>query len=130
MRKNTISFGYRIFNEIDCCELLGRLAAIQRGYQPIQINVVNNTDRHLLLSSANFSVSCQSYFEVAEKAQFFVYNRVLTWVLSSFIVDSFRHGKLSQEFISLMHISSYSYNMALLPSEITLQRGLLKNQKI
>lgn len=62
-KAQTISFSYRIFTPADCQKYLGR-NVIRKGYQPIQITFVNNTDRYFNISKRGLSFEYNSTEEV------------------------------------------------------------------
>lgn len=49
VEQGCISFDYMVFDEEDCEEYLDR-NVIDKGYQPIQVTLTNNTDRYFTLS--------------------------------------------------------------------------------
>jgi len=61
---NCVGFSYKIFTKKDCIKYLDR-DVIKKGYQPIQITLTNNTNRHLKISRKNFSLATVSGDEVA-----------------------------------------------------------------
>ena len=61
----SLSFEYKIFTVDDCKKYLGR-NVIAKGYQPIHITFVNNTNRYITISHKNFSFPCARVQEVAE----------------------------------------------------------------
>lgn len=68
-KAQTVSFSYRIFTPSDCQKYLGR-NVIRKGYQPIQITFVNNTDRYFTISKRGLSFDCSSTKEVARSLHF------------------------------------------------------------
>lgn len=62
--QSIVAFSHTIFTKKDCNRFLDR-DVIAKGYQPIQISLVNNTDRHMHFSLESFSFPCASVEEVA-----------------------------------------------------------------
>lgn len=56
VERGCISFDYMVFDEEDCHEYLDR-NVLDKGYQPIQIALTNNTDHYFTLSSNHCSVN-------------------------------------------------------------------------
>lgn len=81
-----ISFAFRKFNRSDCKKYLGRRQIINRGYQPIQIQVTNNTDRFLIFSPDNFSFPCVSFLDVVQRVHFNTSLRLVCWGIGSFFI--------------------------------------------
>lgn len=67
--QQNISFSYRMFTITDCRKYLGK-NAIKKGYQPIQITFVNNSDHYFMISKRSLSFPCISTKEVAKKLHF------------------------------------------------------------
>lgn len=101
LEQGTIAFEYRIFNREDCKKYLGRDKIIDKGYQPIQINFTNNSDRCLVMSETNFSFPCVYYYDVAKQVHFDTTKRVLAWG----ILGQFR-GLISIPFLALAIIEA------------------------
>lgn len=62
--ESIVAFSHTIFTKKDCYRLLDR-DVVAKGYQPIQISLTNNTDRHIHFSLESFSFPCASVEEVA-----------------------------------------------------------------
>lgn len=85
-KESCISFSYRIFNKTDCRKYLGRQQIIAKGYQPIQIQLTNNSNRTLVLSPNNFSIPCKSYDLVADQVYFNTTGRLIGWAIGSLFI--------------------------------------------
>lgn len=68
-KAEAVSFSYRIFSPADCQKYLGR-NVIRKGYQPIQITFVNNTDRYFNISKRGLSFDYASTKEVLRVLHF------------------------------------------------------------
>jgi len=69
VKQQSISFSYRIFTMADCRKYLGR-NAILRGYQPVQITFVNNSDKYFVVSKRGLSFDCERTKTVAKQLHF------------------------------------------------------------
>ena len=56
-KKQNIEVSCRVFNKEDCKRYLDR-DVIAKGYLPIQISIVNDTNRYLLFSKNNIDITC------------------------------------------------------------------------
>jgi hypothetical protein len=65
-KKEGVCFSYKLFDTADCKKYLGR-DVLKAGYQPIQITIVNKTNKEFLFSPYNLSVPCVSPEEVMGK---------------------------------------------------------------
>ena len=74
-----ISFVCKQFDKNDCKRYLGRAQIIDRGFQPIQIQIKNNTNRTLEISLDKFSFPCISFLEVADEVYFNTRKRLILW---------------------------------------------------
>ncbi len=81
-----ISFVFRKFDQNDCKKYLGRTQIIKRCYQPIQIQIRNNTDKLLEFSLDTFSFPCISYLDVAKEVYFNTGLRLFLWGVGTVIV--------------------------------------------
>ena len=63
-KEQFIALNHQIFNESDCCRYLDR-NVIAKGYQPVQITFVNNTERCFNISKKSLSFTCVPTEEVA-----------------------------------------------------------------
>ena len=82
---NNFAFEYHIFSKSDCLQYLDR-NVISKGYQPIHITFINNTDRYFYLSPKNFSFPCVSPAEVADKVHTSTIKRATSYgILALFI---------------------------------------------
>jgi|GEM_PF-971924 len=64
--KTPISFEYKSFTKKDCKKYLNSKRIINKGYQPIQITITNNSDNDIVISPENFSKSSVNALEVSE----------------------------------------------------------------
>lgn len=55
--EQSLSFTYKVFDVADCKKYLDR-NTIVKGYQPIQITFMNNTDRYIKISPESFTLTC------------------------------------------------------------------------
>jgi hypothetical protein len=65
-REQAVSFSYQVFDRHDCKKYLGK-NTINKGYQPIQVTIVNNSDHYLTMNLDSFNCECINPDEVAEK---------------------------------------------------------------
>jgi hypothetical protein len=65
--KNGISFAYKAFNSGESKMYLGR-NLLEKGYQPVQITITNNTDRTYKITPASLSMPIVDPWFVAESA--------------------------------------------------------------
>lgn len=64
--KKKVSLAYHVFNKADCKKYLDR-DVLKKGYQPLQITIVNNTDATYTISSESLSLPTASADVVAQK---------------------------------------------------------------
>lgn len=64
-KKDTITFAHRAFTRNDCKKYLDR-DVIDKGYQPVHISIVNNTNRSVYFSRNNISLVSVDAEEVAQ----------------------------------------------------------------
>ena len=88
LEKNSISFSYKLFNRAECIKYLDR-NVIQKGYQPIQITFVNNTNRYFTISEQSLSFECVSAKEVAESVHTNTVGRAAGFGVAALIVWPF-----------------------------------------
>lgn len=81
--ENTVSFSYKVFTKADCKKYLGRKKIIRKGYQPVQITLVNNTSHSFNFSLGAFSFPCISAEEMAERMDFSTTKRMAGWGVGS-----------------------------------------------
>ncbi len=81
-----IDFAYRLFNKFDCKKYLGNKKIIAKGYQPLQVQITNNSDQSVKFSLSNFSFPCVPYEEVAEQIHFSAAKRGLAWILGGLVI--------------------------------------------
>lgn len=62
-----VIFAHNIFSKKDCKKYLKSSKVLRKGYQPIQITVMNNTQTTIEISPKNFSDYHVSALEVSEK---------------------------------------------------------------
>jgi hypothetical protein len=85
VKQQSISFSYRTFSASDCRKYLGR-NMIRKGYQPIQITFINNTDRYFVISKRGLSFDCVRTKAVARSMHFNTTGRVVGYsILGLFI---------------------------------------------
>ena len=80
-----ISFDYHVFNKGDCKRCLDR-DVIAAGYQPVHINVCNNTSRYLDISLARFNVPMLAPEDVAEEFHTSTAGRAAGYGIASLIL--------------------------------------------
>lgn len=83
---SNLFFEYKVFNKSDCKKYLGRKEVSDRGYQPIQIQITNNTDKSFKFSLNDFSFPCVSCDEVADKVEFNTTKRLVAWGVPAFFI--------------------------------------------
>lgn len=66
LRKERLSVVAKAFDKEDCKKYLDR-DVIQKGYQPVQLQIQNNTDSSYLFSLSRIELPCARSDEVAEK---------------------------------------------------------------
>ena len=62
----TVLISAKVFNKADCKKYLDR-DVLNKGYQPVQLYIQNNSDNNYLFSLNRISLSCSRPEEVAEK---------------------------------------------------------------
>lgn len=77
----TVSFNYNIFNRSSCAKYLGREKVIDKGFQPIQICLTNNTNKHFIFSLDTFNVTCIDPETVAQATHFNTLGRIIGWTI-------------------------------------------------
>lgn len=87
-KNESISFSYKIFSRTDCKKYLDR-PVIDQGYQPIQITIVNNSERYLFISKSQFTFPCVSYKEVAQTVYTSTKRRVLGYGITGLFIWPF-----------------------------------------
>ncbi len=85
--ENFLSFSYKIFTKADCKNYLGRKKIIRKGYQPVQITLVNNTGHSFKFSLGAFSFPCVSIEEMAQIMDFSTTKRMVGWGVGSLFVS-------------------------------------------
>jgi len=65
LKKDSITFAHRAFTRKDCKKYLDR-DVIKKGYQPIHISIVNNTNRSVYFSRNNISLVSVDADDVAQ----------------------------------------------------------------
>jgi hypothetical protein len=80
VKQQSISFSYRTFSVSDCRKYLGR-NTIRKGYQPIQITFVNNSDRYFVISKRGLSFECVRTKTVAKSMHFNTAGRVVGYTI-------------------------------------------------
>lgn len=83
-----IAFAYHIFTLEDCFTYLDR-NVLYKGYQPINITFVNNSNKFLHLSKANFSFPCVTSLEVAQKVHTSTVKRVVGYGVAGLFIWPF-----------------------------------------
>lgn len=86
--ESSISMSYRIFDKSDCKQYLDRDILV-KGYQPIQITLINNTKRHLNFSLKNFSIPCASPEEVAAEVHTSTSKRAISYGVAALFIWPF-----------------------------------------
>ena len=74
--KQSVAFAYKIFDKKDCKKYLGR-DLTNKGYQPIQLTIHNNSPKSLAFYLSAFNVHCAALREVTNRAHFSTAGRVL-----------------------------------------------------
>lgn len=85
-KSSQLSFNYLIFDKNDCKKYLGRKQIIDRGYQPIQIQIINNTCHSLQFSPENVSLPCISFHDVIEDVRFNTGLRLCLWGVGTLVI--------------------------------------------
>jgi hypothetical protein len=86
-KKHALDFSYRIFTKADCKKYLGTKKIIARGYQPVQIQITNNSNQNVKFSLNNFGeFQCAPYEEVVEQLHFSPVKRGVCWMLGGFVL--------------------------------------------
>jgi hypothetical protein len=83
-QEQTISFDYHILNKQECKKYLDR-DVMSKGYQPIHLTIVNNSNRYLNLSLDNFSLLCISPSTVAKSVHFSTAGRAAGYTVASIL---------------------------------------------
>ena len=65
-KQDDITLAVKAFTPEDCKRFFDR-DIIEKGYQPVQLTINNNTNKYLLFSQQGISLPCASAQEVAEK---------------------------------------------------------------
>lgn len=81
-----ISFSCYSFTKDDCKKYLGREDILYKGYQPIQITLINNSKDVVVFDKDRFNLHCVDYNIVADSVSFDTKKRLLGWGLGSFFV--------------------------------------------
>lgn len=122
--KNTVSFKYHIFDKHDCFRYLGR-NVINKGYQPIQLAISNNTPKTLSFSLSKFDMPCVPVDEVAHSVHTSTVNRAVGYGVAGLflwpfwipaVVDSVKSDKANKKLdldfarkaLRSQHIAPYS----------------------
>lgn len=63
---HSVAFAHKTLNKAECKRYLDR-DVLSKGYQPVQVTISNNTDRHLNFTQANISMDCVSATYVGQK---------------------------------------------------------------
>lgn len=115
----SISFAHRVFTPQDCKKYLDR-NVIAKGYQPIQITLMNNTNRFIRVSPHAFSFACVDAYEVAQRVHTSTVKRAVgygvaglfVWpLLIPAVVDGFGSEKANEKL-------DYDYNAKLLRERV------------
>lgn len=64
--EQSMSFIYRVYGKDDCKRFLDR-NVLEKGYQPVHITFINNSNRFLYISPSNFSFPCVASDVVAQE---------------------------------------------------------------
>lgn len=112
---HSLSFAYHVFTPQDCKKYLDR-NVIAKGYQPVQIAFMNNSNRHIKLSPQAFSFVCAQAYEVAQNVHTSTVKRAVgygvaglfVWpLLIPAVVDGFGSKKANEKL-------DYDYNKKIL----------------
>lgn len=68
VNNNSVSFAYHVFDQNDCKKYLDR-DVISKGYQPVHLTIVNNSNRSVVFSRKNMSIETVDAYTVAEQVQ-------------------------------------------------------------
>ena len=110
VEENGVTLKYKVFSESECKKYLGREEFMEKGFVPIQIQIFNNTDKCLNLSTKNFSFPCVPFKKVVKKVKFKTIKRVFDWgllgailSLSSFpyIANGIAFGTITPQFVPI-----------------------------
>ncbi len=110
--EQSISFAYKVFNLNDCKRFLDR-NVLAKGYQPIQITIVNNSNKYINFSRSGFSLPFVSAEEISKKVHTSTLGRAAGYgVVSLFVLwpliipaivdgvkSSSANSKLDEDFI-------------------------------
>lgn len=115
----SISFAHRVFTPQDCKKYLDR-NVIAKGYQPVHITLVNNTNRFIRVSPHAFSFPCVDAYEVAQRVHTSTVKRAVGYGIAGLfvwpllipaVVDGFGSEKANEKL-------DYDYNAKLLRERI------------
>ena len=84
--QSQVSFAFKTFSRADCYKYLGRSKILSRGYQPIQIQITNNTKKSFVFSLDTFNIPCFSYIDVVEGVNFNTTKRLVGWGIGSLFI--------------------------------------------
>ncbi len=109
--EQSVSFAYKIFNLNDCKRFLDR-NVLAKGYQPIQITIVNNSNKYINFSRSGFSLPYVSAEEISKKVHTSTLGRAAGYGIGSLflwplaipaVVDGVKssnaNSKLDEDFI-------------------------------
>lgn len=103
--KDDLVLSYKKFDRADCRRYLGRSNILAKGYQPVQIQITNNTKRRLLFTPDNLSFPVVPYIHVAEHVRFNTTLRLLLWgvgtiffwpLIIPFVLDAIESPKANE----------------------------------
>ena len=84
-KEQFVSFKHRVFSKRDCKKYLDR-NVISKGYQPVNIELTNNSNRCLDISTKRFSFPCVPAEEVASKVHTSTTNRAVGYGVAGLFV--------------------------------------------
>jgi len=84
-KEQSVSFVSHTFTKSDCKRYLDR-DVIAKGYQPIQLTITNNSNRHLRLAMDSFSMPIVFPEEVAEKVHTSTIKRATSYGIGALFI--------------------------------------------
>lgn len=97
--QNGVKVALRAFTPEDCKRYFDR-PLIQKGYQPVQISIENNTDNYILFSEQSLSIPVVPAQEVADKVHSSMVGQALAFGFIGMISASQANDKLDRDFSS------------------------------
>lgn len=76
-KNKNVTLNHKVFDKADCKTYLGSKNILKKGYQPIQLTIMNNTDRTYTYSTTSLNLPTVPSKIVAQKVKFSTTGRIL-----------------------------------------------------